>query len=136
MEIEEKTLLDLASKVKKARSNQGWSQSTLAYKSGTSEYAVGKIENGKTISDSTMGKILLTLGLKNDLSYVRVEKNKSSKYKEFSIEELRSCSAACKDIIRDGSDDDKREVISYKKAADREILIRLRDAFRGEMPTF
>ena len=125
--------LQLGESVKKKRTGLGWSQETLAYKSGVSSSVINKIEKGMNVKNENLGKVLLTLGMKETLFTFR-EDDKITGYKALSLEELRTCIAACKDFMRDGSDEVKRETMSYRKSAELELLSRLRDLFRGELP--
>jgi transcriptional regulator with XRE-family HTH domain len=122
----------LGKQVKSTRTRNSLSQSDLAYRAGVSVSLIGRVESGKSVSEKNLSTILLCLGMKTAISLVKEEKSKVYKYKELSIDELKTCISACKDFIRDGEPDVKVEVSSYKKAAEKELLSRLREVFRGE----
>lgn len=122
----------LGKQVKSNRNKHGLSQSDLAYRAGVSVALIGRVENGKPISEKNLGTILLCLGMKTAFSMIKEEQTKFYKYKSLNVEELKTSISICKDFIRDGEKDIKVEFSSYKKAAEKELILRLRDIFKGE----
>jgi transcriptional regulator with XRE-family HTH domain len=116
--------------VKRKRSALGWSQEHLGWKSTVSSNLIGKIEKGDNVKDENLAKVLLTLGMKEQLHKHR-EDLKVVNYKALTLEELRTVIQSCKDFIRDGDTSLKIEVASFKKTAEKELLKRLREYFRG-----
>lgn len=123
--------LQVGESVKSKRLSLGWSQETLGYKAGVSGSVVAKIELGRNVKNGNLGKVLLALNLKDTLSTFRDAKEVTG-FKALSLEELRTCVACCRDFMREGNKDVQRETMSYKKAAEEEILLRLREFFKGE----
>lgn len=116
--------------VKRKRTALGMSQGNLAWKASVSEGLIGKIEKGETVKDENLAKVLLTLGMKEQLHNHRQD-IKIVNYTALTLDELRTSIQACKDFIREGDASIKMEVAAYKKAAEAELLKRLREYFRG-----
>ena len=122
--------------VKWKRNALGWSQSHLAWKASVSDGLIGKIEKGDNVKDANLAKVMLSLGLKDQLHNHR-EDSKIVNYTALTLDELRISIQSCKDFIRDSDDSSvKVEVASYKKVAEKELLRRLREYFRGSDVSF
>ena len=124
--------IELGQAAKRKRESLGWSQEHLGWKSAVSSSVIGKLEKGRAITDENMGKILLTLGMKEALSIFRGE-NVVQNYEHLSLSELRTVVQCCTDIVRESKDkDEAREAASYRKVAKAKIMEKLRIYFRGE----
>jgi len=51
-------------------------------------------------------------------------------FKSLSLDELRSISISCKDVMRDGGEDEKPEFMFYKNLAEKEIKSKIREIFK------
>jgi len=101
----------------------------LAYESGVSMATITKIEKGLPVKDETLGKVLLKLGMMDALKLFRDEQMITG-FKSLSIDELRSISISCKDVMRDGDEDEKPEFMFYKNLAEKEIKSKIREIFK------
>jgi len=101
----------------------------LAYESGVSMATITKIEKGLPVKDETLGKVLLKLGMMDALKLFRDEQMITG-FKSLSIDELRSISISCKDVMRDGDENEKPEFMFYKNLAEKEIKSKIREIFK------
>ena len=105
------------------------SLTSLAYESGVSVATIMKIEKGLPVKDETLGKVLIKLQMLDALKLFRDEQMITG-FKSLSIDELRSISISCKDVMRDGDDDEKPEFMFYKNLAEKEIKSKIREIFK------
>jgi len=82
----------------------------LAYQSGVSMATITKIEKGLPVKDETLGKVLIKLQMLDALKLFRDEQMITG-FKSLSLDELRSISISCKDVMRDGGEDEKPEFV-------------------------
>lgn len=101
----------------------------LAYESGVSMATITKIEKGLPVKDETLGKVLIKLQMLDALKLFRDEQMITG-FKSLSIDELRSISISCKDVMRDGDEDEKPEFMFYKNLAEKEIKSKIREIFK------
>ena len=101
----------------------------LAYESGVSMATITKIEKGLPVKDETLGKVLIKLQMLDALKLFRDEQMITG-FKSLSIDELRSISISCKDVMRDGDEDEKPEFMFYKNLAENEIKTKIREIFK------
>lgn len=105
------------------------SLTSLAYESGVSVATIMKIEKGLPVKDETLGKVLIKLQMLDALKLFRDEQMITG-FKSLSIDELRSISISCKDVMRDGDEDEKPEFMFYKNLAEKEIKAKIREIFK------
>ena len=105
------------------------SLTSLAYESGVSVATIMKIEKGLPVNDETLGKVLIKLQMLDALKLFRDEQMITG-FKSLSIDELRSISISCKDVMRDGDEDEKPEFMFYKNLAEKEIKAKIREIFK------
>jgi transcriptional regulator with XRE-family HTH domain len=105
------------------------SLTSLAYESGVSVATIMKIEKGLPVKDETLGKVLIKLQMLDALKLFRDEQMITG-FKSLSIDELRSISISCKDVMRDGDEDEKPEFMFYKNLAEKEIKTKIREIFK------
>ena len=105
------------------------SLTSLAYESGVSVATIMKIEKGLPVKDETLGKVLIKLQMLDALKLFRDEQMITG-FKSLSIDELRSISISCKDVMRDGDEDEKPEFMFYKNLAEKEIKSKIREIFK------
>jgi transcriptional regulator with XRE-family HTH domain len=105
------------------------SMTSLAHESGVSVATIMKIEKGLPVKDETLGKVLIKLQMLDALKLFRDEQMITG-FKSLSIDELRSISISCKDVMRDGDDDEKPEFMFYKNLAEKEIKAKIREIFK------
>jgi transcriptional regulator with XRE-family HTH domain len=101
----------------------------LAYETGVSMATITKIEKGLPVKDETLGKVLLKLGMMDALKLFRDEQMITG-FKSLTIDELRSIAISCKDVMRDGDEDEKPEFMFYKNLAEKEIKSKIREIFK------
>jgi hypothetical protein len=101
----------------------------LAYESGVSVATIMKIEKGLPVKDETLGKVLIKLQMLDALKLFRDEQMITG-FKSLSIDELRSITISCKDVMRDGDEDEKPEFMFYKNLAEKEIKSKIREIFK------
>jgi len=101
----------------------------LAYQSGVSMATITKIEKGLPVKDETLGKVLIKLQMLDALKLFRDEQMITG-FKSLSLDELRSISISCKDVMRDGGEDEKPEFMFYKNLAEKEIKSKIREIFK------
>jgi transcriptional regulator with XRE-family HTH domain len=101
----------------------------LAYETGVSMATITKIEKGLPVKDETLGKVLLKLGMMDALKLFRDEQMLTG-FKSLTIDELRSIAISCKDVMREGDDDEKPEFMFYKNLAEKEIKTKIREIFK------
>jgi len=101
----------------------------LAYQSGVSMATITKIEKGLPVKDETLGKVLIKLQMLDALKLFRDEQMITG-FKSLSLDELRSISISCKDVMRDGDEDEKPEFMFYKNLAEKEIKSKIREIFK------
>lgn len=101
----------------------------LAYETGVSMATITKIEKGLPVKDETLGKVLLKLGMMDALKLFRDEQMITG-FKSLTIDELRSIAISCKDVMRDGDEEEKPEFMFYKNLAEKEIKSKIREIFK------
>ena len=101
----------------------------LAYETGVSMATITKIEKGLPVKDETLGKVLVRLQMLDALKLFRDEQLITG-FRSLSIDELRSISISCKDVMRDGDEDEKPEFMFYKNLAEKEIKAKIREIFK------
>jgi transcriptional regulator with XRE-family HTH domain len=106
-----------------------WSQEYLAEKVGVSVGVIGKFENGHPVKDELKDKILLHLGMMDALRITREDRSIIG-YKTLSLEELKTVVQVCRDMIREGNEDEKVEFMNYRNLAQREMNSRIREFFK------
>lgn len=122
---------DIGFAAKTKRKAKLWSQEYLSEKAGVSIATISKFENGEPIKEKSKEAILLHLGMLGALNNYRKERSIIG-YKTLSLEELRTALQISKDVIRDGSEIEKIEAITWKRLVYEEIKLRMRDLFREE----
>jgi predicted transcriptional regulator len=127
--------IQIGESIKRKRSALAWSQGHLAWKAGVSDAVIGKIEKGVNVKEENLAKVLHTLGMREQLKNYR-EDIKIVNYKSMSLTDLRTTVQICKDFIRERDKTLQIEMASIKKIAEKEIIDRLRENFRGHDVNF
>lgn len=122
---------NLSESIKKKRKALGHTQYQLATRAGVSEGTISKVEAGKPVSDDSMGRVLLALGLRDLLASVRGASTVAGP-QALSLSDLLGLRTAMKEIARDYPAEHGAEMISSRKVADKELLRRIHEIFKEE----
>lgn len=68
----ESHMLNTGRRVKNSRKSRGWSAARLASEAGVAPNTVSSIENGKTVRDGNLRKVLDVLGIEPEVSESKV----------------------------------------------------------------